>query len=274
MGKFLFLLAFLAFAGLIAWLFRKNRQLTEQRDLQFSVQARHAGWRYTTNPQYSSMVIEGPGQAMRGQAQDVPFEFEGGGAGAGWRMWYDTGRRFNPDGNDDSGGAVRHGGAIASASWQCEDLRAAQLSVMILPRWQYRFESGRVVGAIESAVSLFVDAIGGSDGHDSRQAFFQRAVEIKGTRPGFDRAFVVLAGPGVPHDWLDDALQALLLQWPQATGHTTMPGFAIDAKLGTDGLRVNFLKPASDSWPFWEQFGRLGEALAARLAPIAGRGRT
>jgi hypothetical protein len=269
-GIFLFLVLCLAFAGLIVWLLRKNRRLTEQRDLLLSVQARHAGWRYAPNPDYSALVSGGAGAAARNERQDIPFAFEGRTDGWGWRMWYDTGRRFTADAGTGGGSdGVPRETAIPSAVWVCEDLHAAQLSVMILPRWQYRFESGRVVGAIESAVSLFVDAIGGADGHDSRQAFFKRAVELKGSRPGFDQAFVVLAGPGAPRDWLDDPLQTLLLQWPAEAGRPSTAGFAIDVRFGPEGLRLSFQRPASASWPFWEQFGRLGEALAARLGPAA-----
>ena len=270
MGALLF---FLLFGGLIAlgvWLVRKNRQIIEQRDLMYSVQARHAGWRYLPNPQYSaqtgtvqvSQSASGASNpAQRSQAQDIPFEFDGTVAGAGWRMWYDNDRRSNTGGSSST---------MPTAVWHCAGLNTAHLSVMILPRWQYKVESGRVVGAIESAVGLFVSAVAGTDGHDSRQAFFQRAVQIKGSRPGFDQAFVALAGPEAPHGWLDDNIQALLMQWPAPIGRPSTAGFAIDARWDADGLRLTFLRPP-ECWPFWDQFGRLGQALAAQLVQARAR---
>jgi hypothetical protein len=263
MGILLFVLVAAAFAAGVFWLVRKNRQITEQRNLLFSVQARHAGWRFELNPAWRSadvMTSAEGGVPPRSEEEDIEFSFEGAVSGWPWRMWHDSGRRYRT-GNESS---------MPTAAWNCDELRTPQRSLMILPRWKYRFESGRIVGAIEGAVNLFARAIAEQMGReasgDTRQAFFKRAVEIKGTLAGFDSAFVVLAAVELPGGWLDESLQALLLRWPVA-GNPAGRGPAIEAQLGPDGLHLSFQNPPSQSWPFWEQFGRLGSTLAERLGP-------
>lgn len=272
MGALLFLALAAAMAAGVFWLVRRNREITEQRNLLFSVQARHAGWAFELNPDYRSVTVTTPaeGGVPPGREQDdIEFTIEGAASGRPWRMWHDTGRRFRTGGES----------SMATAAWRCDGAGTPKRALMILPRWKYRFESGRIVGAIESAVNLFARAIAEQMGRepdgDTRQAFFARAVEIKGTRPGFEAAFVVLADPALPSGWLDAGLQSMLLEWPMPSGRSGR-GPAIEAQLGPGGLRLTFQDPPAQSWPFWEQFGRLGVALVERLRPaplpLAGEG--
>jgi hypothetical protein len=233
---FLFLLLFIAIIALIIWLISKNRQITAQRNQQFSVLARHAGWRFAVNPQYTSIVAGPQSLNTRDQDSDIQFTIDGSRETIAWRMWYDT------------------------------DLRSRTDSASSGPRRQYRVESGHIVGAIERAFSAIASAVTGADEHNSRQAFFKRAVELRGSSPEFQKAFVVLVGPQVRQDWLDDGLQSLLLHWPKGVGRTSSSGVALEMRFGTEGLHVAMQQPSFDDWKFWEQFGRLGETLALRLA--------
>jgi hypothetical protein len=259
MNPFAFTLLFAAFIGFIVWLVRKNQQLLRERDLKFSIGAHDTGWRYAPNPEYSGVIVRGQ---VRNEAQDVAFTFDGHCDAFDWCMWYDNGRRFASD-SSSSGPST-----VSTAVWRCESLHADQLQMLILPRGQYRVESGRIFGAVAAFASSFAAAVTGTDGHDSHQAFFKRAVELKGTLAGFDNAFAVLIGPGASQAWLDEKLQSMLLQWPK--GCTPSPahsvGFGLAVSYGADGLQMTFRQPLSDSWPFWEQFGRLGQELGLRLA--------
>jgi hypothetical protein len=49
-------------------------------------------------------------------------------------------------------------------------------------------------------------------------------------------------------------------------GKTSSSGIALEMRFGTEGLHVAMQQPSFDDWKFWEQFGRLGETLALRLA--------
>jgi hypothetical protein len=257
MKAVLFWFLFACVIGLVVWLIRKNRQLIEQRNQQFSVFARHEGWRFAPNPQYGSIIASSA--RVRTEDDDIAFTFDGRCEAFEWRMWYDANHRFEAASDDRSS-------AIASAIWLCQSVCTPELAMLILPRWQYRIESGRIFGAIASAANAFMAAVAETDDSDTRQAFFKRAVELKGALPGFADAFVVLVGPEVRRDWLDEELQGLLLHWPKAT---TGGKLALEASLGSRGLRIVFQRVVSDAWPFWKQFGQLGQAIGLRL--VAGK---
>ncbi|SPE25148.1 hypothetical protein SBBP1_30033 [Burkholderiales bacterium] len=141
--------------------------------------------------------------------------------------------------------------------------------MLILPRWQYRVESGQIVGVIERAFGAIASVVSGAGDHNTRQAFFQRAVELKSNSPEFQKAFVVLAGPQVRCGWLDDGLRSMLLHWPKGVGQTSSSGIDFEMRLDTQGLRLVLQHPSFGDSTFWEQFGRFGETLAARLAAKA-----
>jgi len=262
MKPVLFWLAFSAFVGFFIWLIRLNRLLTEKRNQRFEVFARNRGWQFIPNAQYSSIVAG----TARTEEDDIAFTIEGRSEVFGWRMWYDTSHRFDLSSDN-------RPSAIPFAVWACDSICARELTLMILPRWQYRIETSRIFGAIASAASAFVAAVAGVDDHDSSQRFFQRASQLKSTSPGFEDAFVVLTGPDVPRNWLDEELQVLLVRWPKGAASTRLE---LTATLGSKGLRIVFQRPIVDSWPFWEQFGRLGQGLALRLVRgrVAATGRS
>jgi len=264
MSLMLFLLALFAVVALVVWLVRKERHLIAQRDQMFSVCARHENWSYTTNPLYKSKLRVPASLGTRSQWDDTDFEFkfEGGPAAAHWSMRNYPARRRGDDSQQAS---------IPTATWQSTDLGTPRTAAMILPRWQHRLETGRVVGAIENIVSAFVDVVNDTESSESRQAFFRRATELKGTLPGFDETFAVLAGPEAPQGWLDESLQETLLKWPMIDQRRSRSRQFLYARLDQGGLSISFQRPPSASWPFWQQLARLGETLAARLGPCAQR---
>jgi len=255
MGFFIFVLVAAAVAAGVIGVLRWNRQRLEQRDRLFTTFARHADWHYRRNPVRDDSWSNDPETRFE-------FEFEGGPADARWTMRLYPARRQRGDAEPQ---------AIATAVWRCFDLGAARTAFMILPRWQYRLETGKVVGTIEQLVSAFVDVVNETESSENRQAFFRRATEVKGTLPGFDEAYAVLAGPELPQWRLTEEVQALLLRWAMLSAQSTKPSLLLHARLDMSGLCLSFQRPAAQSWPFWSQFGRLGEALAANLGPAARR---
>lgn len=251
----LFLLVLAAFAALVVWLVRKNRQLLDARDAQFAAGARLQGWSYAPNPGYSAIISRGPGALQRTEDEDIAYSFEGELAGATWRMWYDTQRRF----------ATRPGDSSSTTSvavWAGESVRANALALLILPRLQYRLESSRIVGAVASAANSLIAAVSGGDPRESRQEFLRNSTEVQGSIPGFREFIVVLTGPGVLADWLDAELQSMLLHWPPGTAPAKP---TLTVSLGSGGLRIEVLRPIDGRWEFWEHLGRLGAELTSRL---------
>ena len=253
LGSLLFWIFLVGFAALVFWLIRKNRQLTERRNEEFEEQADRLGWRFARNPQYSTLIQSSDSPYVRNEEEDIAFEIEGNTNGRDWRMWYDTRRRLSTD----------H--PTPFALWTCESVASQDLSILILPRWRYRMESGRVVGAMVSAVTAAADVVG-ADVHDTRQGFFKRAMEFKEVRPDFAETFVVLLNPGMNAAWLDEVLQATLLRWPKNTAGPRQPGIPLEASLGANGLRLEYSHPPYDVWAFWAQFGGVGTTLLTRLA--------
>ena len=253
MNPLLFALIFAAFIAFAVWLIRKNSQIIAERNQGLESEARQHGWNFSRNPSYRQVDLSADDiRIPRARADDVEFFIEGRVQDIPWRMWYDTGRRFHTttDSSDSN----------ASAVWACDGVRSRELSVLILPRWQYRIESSHAFGAVaEVAKAVFV---GDTDERDSRQRFFTRAIELSGTDPGLHDAYAVLVGREAPHDWLDQEIQSLLLHMPKPV---TPAKTSLVASLGSGGLRIDFQRPNVESWPFWDQFGRLGQALAQRL---------
>jgi hypothetical protein len=252
LGKLIFWAFFIAFVALVYWLFRKNQQIAEKQSDQFEEAAKKNGWRYSHNPRYSTVTYAENSSYVRNEIEDIQFEFTGGLGGRAWRMWYDSNRRANK--NDPA----------QSAIWLCEGVRARELSILILPRWRYRFESGRIMTTIASAAGAAAQALG-TDVQDTRQEFFKRAVELRPTDRSFADAFIVLSGTGATGDWLDEAMQVALTQWPTSTYRPTLGNASFELSFGAHGLRLEYQRPADDQWAFWDKFGQLGVALANRL---------
>ena len=254
MNPFLFALLFAAFIAFAVWLIRKNSQIVAERNQRLESEARQHGWHFSRNPGYRQVDVSVDDVRIRRTSpDDVEFTIEGRIQDVPWRMWYDTGRRFDT--------STSSSGSDASAVWACDGVRSRELSVLILPRWQYRIESSHAFGAV-AAVAKAAFTLGDADERDSRQRFFTRALELTGTDPGLHNAYAVLVGRDVPHDWLDQEIQSLLLHMPKPL---TLTNTSLVASLGAAGLRIDFQRPNVESWPFWEQFGRLGQALAQRL---------
>jgi len=250
----LFTLLFAAFIAFVIWLIRKNSQIVAERNQRLESGARQHGWHFSSNPGYRQVDVSVDDlRIQRTGPEDVEFTIEGRIQDVPWRMWYDTGRRFKTS-TDSSG-------SDAVAVWACDGVRARELSVLILPRWEYRVESSHAFGAI-ATLAKAAFTLGDGDERDSHQRFFTHAVELTGTNPGLHNAYAVLVGRDAPHDWLDQEIQSLLLTMPKPlTGTNT----SLVASLGSHGLRIDYQRPNAQSWPFWEQFGRLGQALAQRL---------
>ena len=241
----------LALAILVAWGIRHFRHEAAQQDQAYAQGAATRGWRYARNPSFLSTPNAPPNDDNRGEAEDIAWTFHGGRDGLAWRMWFDAGLRERPP--------------TPRAVWHCEALRAAGIAVWIVGRGRYRRETDAVVGAIEGATDAVSRAITGTARTDSLRAFRERAVPVAATRPGFDEAYVALAGPEMPADWLDDETQRLLMDWSAALPAGADPE-AIEVTLDAQGLRVVYQAPPKDAWAFWDQFGRLGEVLLRRLA--------
>ncbi|SPE25149.1 exported hypothetical protein [Burkholderiales bacterium] len=90
----LFWLLLVAIVALAVWLIRKNRQISDQRNEQFAVMVRHAGWRFEINPQTSSVVPGPQSPSVRDPQSDIEFTIDGGREMLAWRMWFDAGLRF------------------------------------------------------------------------------------------------------------------------------------------------------------------------------------
>jgi len=250
----LFALLLAAFVACAIWLIRKNSQILAERNQRLESGARQHGWHFSPNPGYSQVDASVDDVRIRRTSpDDVEFTIEGRIQDVPWRMWYDTGRRFKT--------STSGSGSDASAVWTCDGIRSRELSVLILPRWQYRIESSHAFGAV-AAVATAVFTLGDTDERDSRQRFFTRAVELTGTDRRLHDSYAVLVGRDLPHDWLDQEIQNLLLTMPRPLTGTNM---SLVASLGSGGLRIDFQRPNVQSWPFWEQFGRLGQVLVQRL---------
>jgi hypothetical protein len=213
---------FLAFAfgagvlGAVAWLVLRSRRLERDRDFERKVHARKSGWTYD-------------GQ----RSGRIDYRFAGTAGGVDWQMWHDSDR------GDDS--------PTPRAYWTSANLRAPGLALVIIGRKRFQLESGTVGRLLMGVVTGVAQAITGHEGQIDKAEFYESAVEIRLGRPSFDDRFTVAVAPDMPRGWVDDELQAMLLDWP-ATGTARMFNAedSVEVTLRGDGLKITVQKMPQD----------------------------
>ena len=232
---------FLAFAfgagvlGAVAWLVLRSRRLERDRDFERKVHARKSGWTYD-------------GQ----RSGRIDYRFAGTAGGVDWQMWHDSDRGDNSP--------------TPRAYWTSANLRAPGLALVIIGRKRFQLESGTVGRLLMGVVTGVAQAITGHEGQIDKAEFYESAVEIKVGRPSFDDRFTVAVAPDMPRGWVDDELQAMLLDWP-ATGTARIFNGedSVEVTLRGDGLKITVQKMPQDI-AHWRHLARLGEHLARRLS--------
>lgn len=232
------LLAFVVLAavgGLLVWLVLQARELERRRDLERKVLARKEGWRYD-------------GQ----RSERVDYRFTGGADGIDWQMWYDSDR-------GDKSPSPR-------AYWSSTNLRTRELALVILGRQRYQMESGPAGRLIVGVVSGVAQAMTGQDLRPGKADFYESAVELTAGHAAFRKAFAIAVAPDMPTSWLDDELQALLLDWPSGDdgAQRFRAADSLEVNLQWDGLRI-VVQGMPQGIAFWVHLARLGECLARRL---------
>jgi len=220
--------------GGIVWLVRRNRQLEQQADFDRSVRSRKFGWRY-----------DGTRDGR------IDYRFAGGHGGVAWTMWHDSDR------GDDS--------PTPKAYWLSENLRTPRLSLVILGRKRYGFESGMVGRVLIGVVSgLATAAAGGHENAPDKVQFYESASLLGEGGASFNDRFAVAVAPDMPRGWFDDDLRRRLLQWPAAGAKQFNPEEAVEINLGPAGLSIAVQK-MPDDMAHWQHLAELGETIAARL---------
>jgi hypothetical protein len=231
------LLAFVVLAAvgaLLVWLVLKSRELERRRDLERKVLARKEGWHYD-------------GQ----RSGRIDYRFNGGADGIDWQMWFDSDR------GDKS--------PNPRAYWSSTNLRTGELALVILGRRRYQMESGPAGRLIIGVVSGVAQAMTGQDLRPGKSDFYESAVEVTGGRTAFREAFAIAVAPDMPTSWLDDELQALLLDWPSEDGAQKFRAAdSVEITLQSDGLRIVVQRMPQDI-AYWAHLARLGQCLARRL---------
>lgn len=224
------------------WVTTKSRQLRKQQDFDRKVQARKLGWTYVAT-----------------QEGRVDYRLSGNARGIEWSMWYDSDR------GDES--------PTPKAYWQTSNVRAGRLSLVIIGRKRYQMESGAVGRLLIDVVTGVAQAIR-SDQNSLRadkSEFYESAVTLEEGRAAFQERYAVAISPEMPRGWLDEELQALLLDWPRRKrGASYRSDEKVEITLGPDGLQI-VAQQMPEDFAYWNHLARLGEALAQRLVRIAAR---
>ena len=240
MQTFFALTGFALFISGVTWLVVKGRQLNTRRDFERKVHARKLGWTYVG-------TREGR----------VDYRFAGSASDIEWSMWYDS------DHGDRS--------PTPKAHWRSANLRTPQLSLVIIGRKRYQMESGIVGRLLIDVVTGVAQAIGGAHVRADKTEFYESALTLDEGRAGFRQRYAVVVSPEMPRGWLDDELQAALLDWPTPKRGAPYRGDEkIEVTLGPDGLRI-VAQQMPEDFAFWNHLARLGEALAQRLSRLATR---
>ena len=226
--------------GGVAWLVVRDGRLKKQRDFDRRVQARKLGWTYVG-------TREGR----------IDYRFAGSASNIEWSMWYDSDR------GDRSPSPKAH--------WQSTNVRTAQLSLVILGRKRYQMESGVVGRMLIDVVTGVAQAISGGQVHADKSQFYESATTLDEGRAAFRERYTVALSPEMPHDWLDEELQASMLNWPKPKhGAPYRSDENVEVTLGPNGLQI-VAQQMPEDFAFWNHLARLGEALAQRLARSAAR---
>ncbi len=207
------------------------------------MKARKAGWTYL---------------GMRDGRID--YRFSGATRGIEWSMWYDSDR------GDKS--------PTPKGYWQSTNVRSAFLSLVIIGRKRYLMESGTVGRLLMDVVGGLAQAVAGETKDSVRvdkSEFYESALVLEEGRPAFRERFAVAVSPDMPRGWVDEELQALLLEWPKTSGGVTYRSDEkVEITLRPDGLRI-VAQQMPQEFVFWNHLARLGEALAERLGGLAAR---
>jgi len=234
MSTWLFFILFAGIGGLIVWLVLRTREAERRRDFERKVMARKQGWDYD-------------GQ----RAGRIDYRFAGAVGNLAWQMWYDSDR------GDKS--------PTPRAHWTSANLRTRELALVVLGRRRYRFESGAAGRLLLGVVSGVAQAMSGRDLLPGKADFYESAVEVTSGRAAFREAFAVAVAPDMPTAWLDEEVQALLLDWPAPSG---APAFRahdnLEVTLQANGLSI-VVQSMPQDFAYWSHLARLGESLAHRL---------
>nr|MBA3254012.1 hypothetical protein [Burkholderiaceae bacterium] len=231
MQTFFALTGFALFISGVTWLVVKGRQLNRQRDFERRVHARKLGWTYF-----------GTGEGR------VDYRFSGSASDIEWAMWYDSDR------GDRS--------PTPKAHWQSANVRTPQLSLVIIGRKRYQMESGIVGRLLIDVVTGVAQAVGGGQVRADKTEFYESALTLDEGRAGFRERYAIAVSPEMPGGWLDDELQAALLDWPKPKRGALYRGDEkIEVTLGPDGLQI-VAQQMPEDFAFWNHLARLGEALA------------
>lgn len=229
----------LVFGG-VAWLVVRGRQLSQRRDFERRVHARKLGWTYVG-------TREGR----------VDYRFAGSASDIAWSMWYDSDR------GDRS--------PTPKAHWRSSNVRSAQLSLVIIGRKRYQMESGIVGRLLIDVVSGVAQAVGGGQIQANKTVFYESARTLDEGRAPFRERYAIAVSPEMPGGWLDDELQAALLDWPKPKRGAPYRGDErIEVTLGPDGLQI-VAQHMPEDFAFWKHLAGLGEGLAQRLGRLANR---
>jgi hypothetical protein len=229
-----------AAVGGIVWLVARGRQAQAEHDFERKVQARKLGWSYDGT--------------RKGR---IDYRFTAADRGIEWSMWYDSDR------GDKS--------PTPKAHWQTNNVRTARLSLVIIGRKRYQMESGMVGRVLMDVVSGVAQAMTGASNRADKSEFYESAIALDEGRPSFHERYVVAVSPDMPRGWLDQELQALLLDWPaRRRGAAYRADERVEVSLRNDGLTI-VAQQMPEDFPFWSDLARLGDALAQRLGKLATR---
>ena len=240
----LVLVTFLLSIGGVTWLIAKGRQLQKQQDFERKVQARKLGWTY---------------DGTRDGTRDgrIDYRFAGSAHGIEWSMWSDSDRGDNSP--------------TPKAYWQSSNVRTPRLSLVIIGRKRYQMESGAVGRILMDVVTGVAQAVSGGNGRADKSEFYESATTLEDGRAAFRERFAVAVAPDMPRGWLDEELQALMLNWPKPRrGAPYRSDEKVEVTLGPDGLQI-VAQHMPEDFSFWNHLAHLGEALAQRLGRLASR---
>lgn len=227
---------FAAIAAGLVWLVARAKRLEREAEFDRTVRARKLGWRY-----------EGALREAR-----VEYRFAGGRDGVAWTMWHD------PDRGDKT--------PTPRAHWLCENLRTDRLSLVILGRRRFDFESGTAGRLLIGVVTGIASAVGGREGGTDKTEFYESCVRLDGTGGEFGDRFAAAVAPDMPRGWLDPDIERRLTRWPDGRPAGTFAAAeSVEVNLGPRGLSITVQRMPT-AMMHWQHLAELGEALALRLA--------
>lgn len=157
------------------------------------------------------------------------------------------------------------------AHWQSANLRTPQLSLVIIGRKRHQMESGVVGRMLTDIVTGVTRALSGSEVRVDKSQFYESATTLDEGRAAFRDRYAVALSPEMPRGWLDEELQASLLDWPNPKrGAPYRSDEKVEVTLGPDGLQI-VAQQMPEDFAYWNHLARLGEALAQRLRRLAAR---